>query len=534
MKKITNIFSISAKQYFWSVIVVLLIATFLRFYNLGNVPHGMTWDEAAIGYNGYAIFTTRRDEWLKRLPISFWSFGDYKAPLAIYLNGFFTFLLGMNLFAVRFPFAVFGVMAVLGFILWLKLFLEELSLEESQSRLWSLVGGVLLTLSPWHLHYSRAGFESGMALSLMIWGLYFWQKFWQKSSKKNTLWLLLFTFSMVAAIYTYHSSKIVIPLLGLLLVWQKRSLLKENIKQFSISAVLGLIGLAPFVYDSVFGKGLERAGTLIFSQNLGFLELAKTVIYQTWAHLKPNFLFFGETTTLRHGDGRGGVLLITTGLACLVAILALFKYRQKLNKLTTFSLWLIFLGLLPAILGTEVPHSNRALLALPGFILLAVSGLKTLPEIIKKRSIKYLLILFFFGHLILFAGYLNNYYKNFATESAEAFQDGYLEAFEFVIPYEKGLDDKPKVDKIIFSSNYGQPYIYALFTRKTNPIWYQGGSLIKYEFKDEITIGDLERKNTIVVASNEDDLLGENDKADHIIYGSDGSIRFRIYLNLGE
>ena len=113
MKKIKKIFSISAKQYLWSVILVLLIATVLRFYNLGNVPHGMTWDEAAIGYNGYAIFTTRRDEWLKRLPISFWSFGDYKAPLAIYLNGFFTFLFGMNLFAVRFPFAVFGVMAIL-------------------------------------------------------------------------------------------------------------------------------------------------------------------------------------------------------------------------------------------------------------------------------------------------------------------------------------------------------------------------------------------------------------------------------------
>jgi len=128
--------------------------------------------------------------------------------------------------------------------------------------------------------------------------------------------------------------------------------------------------------------------------------------------------------------------------------------------------------------------------------------------------------------------YLHDYYTIFARESATAFQDGYLEAFTYLIPFEKGQNGNNQVDKIVFSSDYGQPYIYALFARKTNPIWYQGGSLIRYEFKDEVTIGDLERENTIVVASNKDDLLGKNDKADKIIYGSDGSERFRIYLNL--
>ncbi len=56
------------------------------------------------------------------------------------------------------------------------------------------------------------------------------------------------------------------------------------------------------------------------------------------------------------------------------------------------------------------------------------------------------------------------------------------------MPYEK------QVEKILFTSDYGQPYIYALFVRETNPIWYRGGSLIKYEFKDEINMDDLSRK----------------------------------------
>ncbi len=531
MKKLAKFdFSLTNKQFVWLGLVVIFLAVWLRFYKLGQVPHGMTWDEAAIGYNGYAIFTTRRDEWLKMLPVSFWSFGDYKAPLAIYLNGFFTFLFGMTLFGVRLPFALAGVMAIIGFGLWLRLLLREFDYSVKQANFWSLVASLFMTLSPWHLHYSRAGFESGMALSFFLWGLFFWQKFWQKVTATKNYWLILFTFSWVAAIYTYHSAKIVIPVVGLVLVWQKRSELKKKWSKFLTAGLLGVLGLLPFIYDSFFGKGLERAGTLIFSQGLSFFQLIKTIFYQLIAHLTPQFLFFGQTTTLRHGDGVWGVLLLTTGL---LGLLALYDWLKTKNKLTSLALTLILIGLLPAILATEVPHSNRALMSLPGFLLLAVVGLQ---QLLGLRSISKVWSLFLFAvaHLILVGGYLTNYYQNFAQASASDFQDGYLAAFNYVIPYEKGWDNQPAVDKIIFSSDYGQPYIYALFARKTNPIWYQGGSLIKYEFKDEVTIGDLERPNTIVVASETDDLLSKNDQADKIIYGSDGSERFRIYLNLNK
>jgi len=520
--------SLSAKSFLLLTLLILLIATSLRFYELGNIPHGMTWDEAAIGYNGYAIFTTRRDEWLKRLPISFWSFGDYKAPFAIYLNGLFTFLFGMNLWAVRFPFAVSGVLSVLGLILFVKQFLiDEEHIEEETARFWAIVAGGFLTFSPWHLHFSRAGFESGMALMFLIWGLYFWQRYWNNQK----LWLVLSGISFILAIYTYHSAKITIPLLILILVWQKRKKILSNLKQIIMAGLIAGGLLTPFIYVSIFGMGLQRAGTLVFSQGLNIFVLCKTIIFQTITHLSPKFLFFGETTTLRHGDGHWGVLLITTGILGLVAIFK-FLIKHKKSPLFSLSTVLIVTGLLPAILGTEVPHSNRALLALPGFLLLAVVGLRELAcftNPIIQRSILGSFLLF---HSLLAIAYLHDYYTIFARESATAFQDGYLEAFTYLIPFEKGQNGNNQVDKIVFSSDYGQPYIYALFARKTNPIWYQGGSLIRYEFKDEVTIGDLERENTIVVASNKDDLLGKNDKADKIIYGSDGSERFRIYLNL--
>ncbi|OGJ37790.1 MAG: hypothetical protein A2383_01740 [Candidatus Pacebacteria bacterium RIFOXYB1_FULL_39_46] len=536
MKVISASFQLTKKQFFWSTIVVLLITILLRFYRLGEVPHGMTWDEAAIGYNGFAIFTTRRDEWLTRLPTSFWSFGDYKAPLAIYLNGIFTYLGGMNLWAVRLPFALSGVMAVLGMIYLVRILAVKSGENLQRARLLALLAGSLLALSPWHHHFSRVGFESGLALTLVIWAIYFFYKALAvKKVWRRYLDFLLAILGFTASLYAYHSAKITVPGLVLFLIIEQRKQLVIYWKSFLTAVGVGLLVAKPLIYDSLFGKGLERAGTLIFNETSSIGQTLTLIISNFATHLSTPFLLQGATTTLRHGDGRWGVLLFTTfclvivGLCCL-----LFKQQKKIDQmmLGKLGLLMMILGILPAALGSEVPHSNRSLLSLPGFILLAVFGLQSLFASNFSAILKNLLLgSFILFHGLFFISYLHHYYTVFAAASAAAFQDGYLEAFRFVLPYEKGEQGKTAVDKIIFTSDYGQPYIYALFVRKTNPIWYQGGSLVKYEFKEEINIGDVERPNTIVVASQTDDLLSKNFSADKVILGSDGSERFRIYIN---
>lgn len=551
------------------ILFILFLSTVLRFYRLGDVPHGMTWDEAAIGYNGHAILTTRRDEWLERLPVSFKSFGDYKAPLAIYLNGFSTFIFGMNLFAVRLPFALFGVGSVLGIILLTREFLSQTFKNLRIVELLSYSSGLFLAVSPWHLHYSRAGFESGISLFFLIWGVFFLIKFFNNLEKlfsnsklfernfySSIFFLTFAVLSSVLSIYSYHSAKITTPLLILFSIFYFRKkwyflLFGEKIIKIKFLLLSFLAGfstlflLRPMILDSIYGNGLARSGTLVFGQNLSAFEMIKTVILNFSAHFSPAFLFLGETTTLRHGDGVWGVLFPTTWIIFTVTIvysLILFLLRRKalshsFHKNVLFGVVWIILGILPAGLGLEIPHSNRALLALPGFIIVVVLGISEFHNYYEKvavaNELKQLVFKSIFGmsillHLLFFVSYLGNYYGNFAKKSAESFNDGYIEAFNFVIPYEEGIDGNKEVDKIIFTSEYGQPYIYALFTRKTNPIWYQGGSLIKYEFKEDINVGDLSQKNAIVVAGISSELLAGN--ADHLIYGSDGEIRFKIFI----
>lgn len=523
--------------YEFSIFAILLIAVGIRFYQLGIVPHGMTWDEAAIGYNGYAILNTRRDEWLVRLPISFQSFGDFKAPFAIYLNGFFTYLFGMNLFAVRLPFAIASMFAILGMILLTREFFNK------NKEYYSLFAGFLLALSPWHIHYSRAGFESGMALAFTIWGIWLFIL----SLKKNFKTILLTIGSamfFVASIYTYHSSKLFVPLLGLTFAILFYKKIFANLKQLILPVIVFGAGLYPFLYDSFYAEGLTRAGVTIFSTDLSLMEKLTYVIKNIFIHLSPNFMLFGQTTTLRHGTGYLGVLFITTYL---LFFLGLFSFIKKFKNIEKYKYHLLaikiaFLGILPAAIATEIPHSNRAILALPGIILTATFGLNYIINFAKKLNlnknvkgthsedniiIKSIVGTVILIHIIFSISFISNYFSIFSKTSTDAFNDGYLEAFEIAKKYEKGDGVKP-VDKIIFSSDYGQPYIYALFVRKTNPIWYRGGSLIKYEFTDNITAGDLLRNNTLVVASGQDEM--PQNQADYIVYGADGNVRFMIFV----
>ncbi len=541
-----------SKNTFLFITVIVLLAAALRFYRLGDVPHGMTWDEAAIGYNGYALFTTRRDEWLVRLPVSFQSFGDYKAPLAIYLNGFFTKVGGMNLRAMRFPFVLAGVGSVFLIMILVKEIFRAIFPEKKSALLWEkaqfymVIAGVLLTLSPWHHHFSRAGFESGMSLFFLLLGV--WALWSLLQHKKATLlssltFLSLSSVGLVASIYTYHSAKMVAPLLVIVLLllffkeaWQRRVYL---IGEGVLSAVL----LWPFIKDTLWSAGGERfTQASLFGLHLTSTELLTQITTHFFQHLTPAFLLFGQTPTLRHGDGHWGVLFLTEFLVLLFGVG--FMLWQKLNKkkevslssfewrVALFSLAWIVIGLLPAAIGRDVPHSNRALLALPGFVLFISMSLSWLLRWLQKLPlntqvsgskgeedllVKSVLGILIFLHVALSLGYLHDYYTVFARESAEEFKDGYIEAMEYAKKYEK------EVDKILFTNAYGQPYIYAIFVRRTNPIWYQGGSLIKFEFSDRINEGDRNRPNTVIVATPKEIPPKPEDQ---VVLGSDGKARF--------
>lgn len=524
---------------------ILLIATFLRFFQLAQVPAGMTWDEAAIGYNGYAVIKTRHDEWLERLPVSFRSFGDYKAPLAIYLVGIFTVLLDLKLWIIRLPFALAGVIAVVGMI---KLTAQVLEVTRVKTKLspdlLSLIAGLMLAVSPWHLHFCRAGFESGLALTLVIWAFYYLTSYLKKahvvSLQEQFKHLLPAVLLFTASFYTYHSVKIAVPLLVLFFYWLFKKRVVHQFLGLIIAALTGFLLAIPLIKDSLTGDGLARAGTLLFTKANSFSDFVIQVVYRLGVHLSPHFLVGGWTDTLRHGAGRWGVLLPVTFLFFVIGLVLLVRNILVEKTLIIsmpgrLSFWLkiafiwLIIGLLPAILGEEYPQANRALLALPGFFWLALAGLDWVVQTftIDKLTTKKIIFSFALLYFINVGLYLRYYYQVFPQHGADAFNEGYIEAMQIAYEYERGVNNKPEVDQIIVSNQYGQAYIYALWVRKTNPIWYQGGSLIKYLFVDDVTTTDLNRENTLLIATKYDEIA--EIEPDYEVVAKNGEVRFNIY-----
>jgi hypothetical protein len=529
------------------LLFVLLVASFLRLYKLAELPSGLTWDEAAIGYNGYAISTTGKDEWLKQLPVSFRSFGDYKAPLAIYVSAAFSYFFGLSPWLVRLPFALSGILAIAVYY-----FVLQKLLQFVEHKNWyALLGSVLLALSPWHIYFSRVGFESGMALTLLLLGLLFLLWFGGLIERKSKWFyslgvLLLAEVFFIASLYTYHSSKIVVPIVAVVtfLMFIKINTALKNWWMLLVGLAVAIGGAWPLLSDSLFGSGATRANVLIFSENLTITQYLEVIFQNYIVHLSPAFLFNGLTDILRHGTGEWGVLLFTTYVLSWIGLLGVIwcYVKNRQSPVRTVGLWaviVILVGLLPATITREVPHTNRSLFAIIGFISLAVTGyffaleyIKTLLHLKIFNLDKVFIGIFALLHIFLFVGFWNYYTTIYPLRTADSFSEGYLEAMDLAHQYEKGQNGKPTVEKIIFSSEYGQPYIYALFERKTSPYFYNGGSLIKYEFTDRIAEGDLLRKNILIVTTKSNLLPIE--KATHVIRAQDGSVRFAFNLSEGQ
>ncbi len=547
---------LSQKIYIFCFLLIITIATFSRFYQLAQVPAGMTWDEAAIGYNGFSIIHTRRDEWLEKLPTSFRSFGDYKAPLPIYVNGVFTYVFGMNLWAVRLPFALSGVFAVIVFTFTTEKLFSVMSfnfLRANSKKAWwlnpkilSLIAGFMLAISPWHIHFTRVGFESGMAVSFVLVSIYSFLRVVETEKKhfvKDSFFSFVCILSGVTSLYTYHSTKIVMPLIGFLLLILFFRILQKKIVFLLFPLGIGMLATYPLLQDALYGPGADRlAQTSVFNLSIPISEKILRVFQGAGQHFVPSFLIYGKTTTFRHGTGSWGVLYSTTFLlACCSVILTIL--RRKASKLVFFSLLWIIISVIPAAIGNELPHANRFLTALPAFIWLTVLGISHISSFISNLKVnkqtrgshgeKNVLVILFISYFILIhsllaVGYLGHYFTQFAKDSTEDFKEGYLEALSLVVEYEQGKRGKQEVNKVIFTDVYGQPYIYALFVRKTNPIEFHSGALVKYVFK-KVNFADLGSSNAVIVAAGNNKL--EHQHPDHIITGSDGSVRFKIFVS---
>src|SRR3989344_6082437 len=130
------------------ILLVLLLSGILGFYRLSQVPPALNWDETSIGWNAKTIWQLHIDEYGTRWPISFKSFGDYKAPLYIYLTSPVVGIFGSSEISVRLVSVIAGLVSI-GLMYLISGF----------------TAAVLLAISPWHILLSRLALAGLIAVA---------------------------------------------------------------------------------------------------------------------------------------------------------------------------------------------------------------------------------------------------------------------------------------------------------------------------------------------------------------------------------
>src|SRR3989304_3961011 len=235
------------KKINWLLVGILTLVALLRFWKLDSYP-ALNADEAAIGYNAYSLIETGRDEHGNPWPIHFQSFNDYKPGLYFYLVLPFVKFLGLNEWSVRLPGAILGVATV--FVVYLLVLeLGILGRLGKNHRTPASLAALMLAISPWHIHFSRGGWEVNVATFFITCGVWLFLK----AIRKPKLFVISFSF-FVLSLFTYHAARIVVPLLVLGLFVIYREEIKRNLRVFTVGVLFGVILFIPLGLDLTKGS----------------------------------------------------------------------------------------------------------------------------------------------------------------------------------------------------------------------------------------------------------------------------------------
>lgn len=463
----------------WILIGILILGLALRTISLDKYPSGFTPDEASFGYDAYSILKTGKDQWGHSFPLLLESFGDFKSPLFSYLLIPSVAIGGLSKVSVRLPNAIIGILAILVIYL--------LVTELTKKKELGLVASFLLSISSWHIMMSRGGFEANLTTFFLPLGIYFLIKGFKKS-----FYLYLGALVLGLNLFTYHSAKLITPLVLILFVFLfRKDLLIIKKKVLAVSSIIFLFFLALTGYTFLIGGGSRVQDVSIFK---GSLEAAaekrmdlqasgvspyiarifenkitvslKRFSGNYFSYFSPRFLFTDGPSEYTYGMLPGRGVLYFFELPFLIAFLfSLFKSKEK--NVHFFILGWIVLSPIPAALASGAGYAgNRAEIMIPAIYIALAIGAWELYFWVKNKKFVYLYGVFILVSLSLF---IFDYFVASPTKASEGMLYGNLEAG-------KWLSENIKGNIVVVSRSLSEPHIYIAFSSKFDPKSYQSAT----------------------------------------------------------
>lgn len=486
------------------LVVIILLAALLRFPLLDKYPNGFTPDEASFGYDAYSILNTGRDQWGRYFPLVLESFGDFKAPLYSYLLIPFVAIFGLEVWVVRLPNALFGVLAVIVVYFLIKeIRLKHLHNSTLKKFNLEIVSSFLLAVSPWHVQLSRGAFEANLTAFFMPFGMFLFLK-----GLKNYKYLLLSGLAFGLNLFTYHAARFVTPIVFafLILIFLKE-IKRINIKYFVGFLVIFLFFVFIALLTLLQGGARRAQDVSIFRGALEAQAEARLKSIQSgldpfWAKImnnkylivfdrfKDNYLkYFSKEFLVFKGPGEA-TYGMTPGIPVvyLIEVIALIFFAISTflskNKILLFIFMSLIVSIIPASLTMGVGYAgNRAATMLPFVHIASGFGFFYLVYLFNKIfRYKYFVNVLVFIFVFSVFYQLNLFFQDYLNSQnglvAKSMLYGRLELVRYI-------NENFPNEKLVVSRRLSEPHIFFAFVNKTNPLLYQKNTKDWARYREE-------------------------------------------------
>lgn len=451
------------------LLAIILVASVLRVTNISVNPPSLFGDELDLGYHAYSILKTGRDYQGNIIPLHFHSLAEWRTPLYLYSAVPTIAVFGITPLGVRLPAVIFGILGVWVFYKLIK--------ELSKSEKIALTSAFVLAISPWHLQYSRAGFEVTQMLLFILTGV--WLFF---VSLKNSRFLWVSVVLLVSTPLIYSTAKLFIPtlLLGIVLIYRK-DIFDINREDLLKTVIAGLVVGIPVLWSTFFGGGSTRFNYIsVFSDptiepevgfgrsidartrgetglalNPSLLDRAihnkftfagEKIIKNYLQSFSTEFLFIKGDPDPRHSIGTGEFYRIEMIFIVLGTIFFFTSKTVGVKTKTLIFFWILVAPIPAAITRDGGNHATRLILTLPVYALLIAYGLRVILD--KYKSLGVALVSVAYATSLFF--YIHEYYVHYPTYSERWWHAGWGEAISEI----KKIDSN--YDRVIISME-GEP-----------------------------------------------------------------------------
>ncbi len=459
------------------VFACMLITILSRTVFLDKYPMGLSQDEAFSAYDAWSLANYGTDCFGYHFPVYNTTWGSGMSVLYSWMAIPFIKILGLNLWSVRLPEVIMGVISV--YVLY-KL-MEEVANEQI-----ALITLFLFAINPWHIVLSRWGLDSAPTPAFVLIGMYFFIKGLEKEK-----YLLLSALFYGLSLYCYAFIWTLLPIMLLLQVIYGIMYKKLRISKFTVCSVLilGIMALPLVLFLAVNFGFIEPINTNFISipkmyyfrsgelSSGGFL--AKLYMYYCVLFLQNDNNIWNQVP----GFGlHYEFALVFAGVGLICVLWDTFNnFRKKVYSPYIFMLIQFVVLSFAAVIIDKCDTNKLNLLHIPMITFTAI-GIYRLTRVISEKFLYVVVGVY----IVAFACFEYVYFTDYQEAVSEEFNAGVIEATEYAMTLTEDticVTDKIYHSQLMYASKIPTPeYVDSVVYSNYSEIWLEAESFGQFKF----------------------------------------------------